>query len=68
VLDPSETVEIQVRGDRQASVVIDGRQVCNLSTGARVRCGPSANTASFVRFRGRLYHQVLKAKFGLTDR
>ena len=68
VLDPSETVEIQVRGDRQASVVIDGRQVCNLSTGATVRCEPSANTASFVRFRGRLYHQVLKAKFGLTDR
>jgi NAD+ kinase len=68
VLDPSETVEIQVRGDRQAAVVIDGRPMCNLSTGATVRCQPSASTADFVRFRGRLYHQVLKAKFGLTDR
>jgi hypothetical protein len=48
--------------------VIDGRPMCNLSTGATVRCQPSTSTADFVRFRGRLYHQVLKAKFGLTDR
>lgn len=68
VLDPSETVEIDVLGDRQASVVIDGRQVCNLTTGATVRCAPSSSTANFVRFLGRQYHQVLKAKFGLTDR
>jgi NAD+ kinase len=68
VLDPSETVEIQVRGDRLAAVVIDGQSRCELSTGAIVRCAPSASTADFVRFRGRHYHQVLKAKFGLTDR
>jgi NAD+ kinase len=68
LLDPSETVEIQVRGDRDAAVVIDGHSRCHLSTGAIVRCEPSASTADFVRFRGRHYHQVLKAKFGLTDR
>jgi NAD+ kinase len=68
VLDPSETVEIKVRGDRDASVVIDGHHLCHLSTGAIVRCEPSASTADFVRFGGRHYHQVLKAKFGLTDR
>jgi NAD+ kinase len=68
VLDPTETVEIQVRGDRHASVVIDGHRICHLSTGAIVRCQPSASTANFVRFRERPYHQVLKAKFGLTDR
>jgi len=68
VLDPSETVEIQVRGDRQAAVVIDGQSKCELSSGAIVRCEPSASTADFVRFRGHHYHQVLKAKFGLTDR
>ncbi len=68
LLDPSETVEIQVGGDRQASVVIDGSTRCALTTGAIVRCEPSASTADFVRFRGRRYHQVLKAKFGLTDR
>jgi NAD+ kinase len=68
VLDPSEIVEIDVQGDRPASVAVDGRPVCNLTTGATVRCAPSPSTADFVRFQGRYYHQVLKAKFGLTDR
>ena len=68
LLDPSETVEIQVGGDRQASVVIDGSTRCELTNGAIVRCEPSSSTADFVRFGGRHYHQVLKAKFGLTDR
>ena len=68
VLDPSERVEIEVIGDREASIAVDGRPVCELSQGAIVRCSPSAATARFIRFRGRHYHQVLKAKFGLTDR
>jgi NAD+ kinase len=68
VLDPNETVEIEVVGPPEASVVVDGRTMCNLTKGAMVRCEPSACTADFVRFQGRYYHQVLKAKFGLTDR
>jgi NAD+ kinase len=68
VLDPSETVEIALIGDRDGSVVIDGRPVGKLSKGGAVRCSPSAATADFVRFRGHHYHQVLKAKFGLLDR
>jgi NAD+ kinase len=68
LLDPSETVDIEVIGDREGSVVIDGRPVGRLTKGASVRCTPSDATANFVRFRGRHYHQVLKAKFGLTDR
>lgn len=68
VLDPSETVEIEVLGDRVASVAVDGRAVCTLEAGAVVRCTPSASTARFVRFGAHHYHQVLKAKFGLLDR
>ena len=68
VLDPTETVQIEVLGEREAAVVVDGRQLCNLTTGAAVRCVPSAATARFVRFGAHHYHQVLKAKFGLTDR
>ena len=68
VLDPSETVEVEVLGEREAAVAVDGRQVGNLTTGATVRCVPSAATARFVRFGAHHYHQVLKAKFGLTDR
>jgi NAD+ kinase len=68
VLDPSETIEIEVLGDRDAAVAVDGRTVCNLTAGALVRCVPSVSTARFVRFGGHRYHQVLKAKFGLIDR
>ncbi len=68
VLDPSEAVDIEVLGDRDAAIAVDGRPVCELPPGAIVRCSPSAVTARFIRFRGRSYHQVLKAKFGLADR
>ena len=39
VLDPTETVEIEVLGDRDAAVAVDGRAVmCSLSAGGVVRC------------------------------
>ncbi|NNE11382.1 MAG: NAD(+)/NADH kinase [Ilumatobacter sp.] len=68
VLDPTETAEIEVLGERHASVAIDGRAVADLTAGARVMCTPAASTARFVRFGVHRYHQVLKAKFGLADR
>lgn len=68
VLDPTETAQIEVLGEREAALAIDGRPVCNLTDGARVTCTPSTSTANFVRFGNHQYHQVLKAKFGLTDR
>lgn len=68
VLDPSETVDIEVLPGREAAVAVDGRPVCSLEAGATVRCVPSAATARFVRFGAHHYHQVLKAKFGLLDR
>ena len=68
VLDPTETVEIEVLAGREASVAIDGRPVCGLTASTRVRCVPAAETARFVRFGTHHYHQVLKAKFGLLDR
>lgn len=68
VLDPSETVEIEVLDGDAASVVVDGRHVWDLAPHARVRCVPATETARFVRFGTHHYHQVLKAKFGLLDR
>jgi NAD+ kinase len=68
VLDPTETVDIEVLPGREAALAVDGRPVCSLSSGATVRCVPSASTARFVRFGVHHYHQVLKAKFGLLDR
>lgn len=68
VLDPNETVDIEVLAGRDASVAVDGRPMCELGQGDRVRCTPSNETARFVRFGAHHYHQVLKAKFGLLDR
>ncbi len=68
VLDPSEVVDIEVSGHRHAEVAIDGQPVATLDDGDVVRCVPSAQTASFIRFGTYRYHQILKAKFGLADR
>lgn len=68
VLDPSEVVEIKVSGHRRAEVAIDGQPTATLDDGDVVCCVPSQATANFVRFGTYRYHQILKAKFGLTDR
>ncbi|MGH9137339.1 MAG: NAD(+)/NADH kinase [Acidimicrobiales bacterium] len=68
VLDPAETVEIEVTGHRLAEVAIDGRLVVLVEPGDVVRCRPADATARFIRFGPYRYHQILKSKFGLTDR
>jgi NAD+ kinase len=68
VLDPSEPVTIEVLGHRPADLSIDGRRVAELDRGDRVTCGPDPDVARFVRFGGRRFHQILKSKFGLSDR
>jgi NAD+ kinase len=68
VLDPSERVEIEVIGHRPAEVAIDGRVVTAVEPGDVVACRPAAETARFIRFGPYRYHQILKTKFGLTDR
>ena len=68
VLDPSETVEVEVLDPLAAGVILDGRVGATAEPGDRIRCRPSPRVARFVRFDRRPYHQTLKAKFGLTDR
>jgi len=68
VLDPSEVIEIEVTGHRLAELNLDGQHAASLDDGDVVRCSPSDATASFVRFDGERYHQILKVKFGLADR
>jgi NAD+ kinase len=68
VLDPSETVELEVLAHQEAELAIDGIRVAVLGSGDLVTCRPAAETAQFVRFVERQYHQILKAKFGLMDR
>lgn len=68
VLDPEETVEVELAGHRDAVLSVDGRRVDTLASGDAVRFTASASSARFVRFGGRRFHQILKAKFGLADR
>lgn len=68
VLDPSEVVEVEVLGHRSATLSIDGQPAATLVEGDRVSVAPADQVARFVRFGDRRFHQILKAKFGLTDR
>jgi NAD+ kinase len=68
VLDPDEPIEIEVTGYRKVEVSVDGQRVLTLAEGDTLTCVPAAETARFVRFGPRRFHQILKAKFGLTDR
>ena len=68
VLDPDEPITIEVTGYRPVEVSVDGQRVLTLGEGDTLTCVPAVETARFVRFGPRRFHQILKAKFGLTDR
>jgi NAD+ kinase len=68
VLAPEEVIEIEVIGHRGVVLSIDGRLVETLGEGDIVRCRPAVEESVFVRFGRRRFHQILKAKFGLSDR
>lgn len=68
VLDPAESIEVEVIGHRSAALSVDGQPAATLDEGDRVTVAPSDQVARFVRFGHRRFHQILKAKFGLTDR
>ncbi|HEY4334104.1 MAG TPA: NAD(+)/NADH kinase [Ilumatobacteraceae bacterium] len=68
VLDPEEPVAIEVIGYRPVEVSVDGQRVASLNEGDTLHCTPALETARFVRFGPRRFHQILKTKFGLADR
>jgi len=68
VLDPDEPIEIEVTGYRPVEVSVDGQRVITLHEGDTLECVPAPESARFVRFGPRRFHQILKAKFGLNDR
>ena len=68
VLDPEEEVEIEVISGRPATLSIDGQTVATLSEGDTLVVRASTSVARFVRFGQRRFHQILKTKFGLSDR
>jgi len=68
VLSPEEVIAIEVLGHRRAALSIDGRSALALAEGDTLSCVAAEHPARLVRLGERHFHQILKAKFGLTDR
>jgi NAD+ kinase len=68
VLAEEEDVGVAVLDGPPATLLVDGQPAGELVAGDSVVCRGNANPARLVRFGDRNFHQILKAKFGLTDR
>ena len=68
ILGPTSLVEVTVLGDRDAAVSVDGQEQGRLAVGESIRITAAPDPARLVTFGGRDFHQILKAKFGLSDR
>jgi NAD+ kinase len=68
VLDVSEAVRIEVLGHRHVNVATDGDLVHTLKPGDVIEVRAAEEVARFMRFEEQRFHQVLKSKFGLSDR
>jgi NAD kinase len=54
--------------DRSVVLTTDGRELGELAAGDTVSCRGGDLSARIVTFGPRDFHQILKAKFGLSDR
>jgi NAD+ kinase len=68
VLDARELVRIEILGHRHVNVATDGDLVHTLKPGDVIEVRAAQEVARFVRFEEQRFHQVLKTKFGLSDR
>jgi NAD+ kinase len=68
VLGADEELELLVTDSRPVSLTIDGREAGELAPGDAVVCRAAPGSARLVARRPDDFHQLLKAKFGLTDR
>lgn len=68
VLDPTTPVRLTVAGHRPALLTVDGRLVAELASGASVKISAAQTVARLVRAQPRQFHDILKAKFGLSHR
>jgi NAD+ kinase len=68
VLEPTETVRVEVLDGTAAELIVDGCLQAALEPGGTVTCAAGERDARFVTFGERDFHHILKAKFGLADR
>jgi NAD+ kinase len=68
VLGADEELELLVTDGRPVSLTVDGREAGELAPGEAIVCRAAPGAARLVARRHDDFHQLLKAKFGLTDR
>ena len=68
VLEPTETVRVEVLDGTGAELIVDGCLQAALEPGGTVTCAAGERDARFVTFGERDFHHILKSKFGLADR
>jgi NAD+ kinase len=68
VLAADEELRFEVFDDRSVVLTADGRELGDLAAGDAVTCTGGPKPARVVTFGPRDFHQILKAKFGLSDR
>jgi NAD+ kinase len=68
VLDPSESVRLELLDAGPAVLLVDGSFLGELEPGDVVVCRAGRHPARLVTFGKRDFHSILKAKFNLTDR
>jgi NAD+ kinase len=68
VLAAEETLRFAVCDDRSVVLTADGRELGELAAGDAVTCTGGPRPARIVTLGPRDFHQILKAKFGLSDR
>jgi NAD+ kinase len=68
VLEPTTRLRLTIAGSRPATLAIDGRTTEDLEVGDAIVCTASPHRARLVIFEPRNFHQILKAKFRLSDR
>jgi NAD+ kinase len=68
VLDAEESLRFIVCDDRSVVLTADGRELGELAAADTVSCTGGPRPARIVTLGPRDFHQILKAKFGLSDR
>lgn len=68
VLEPDTELRITVAGHRPAALSVDGRMLGQLRRGDGIVATAADHAARLVIFSPRDFHQILKSKFGLSDR
>jgi NAD+ kinase len=66
VLDGNEVVSVRVLDGRAAALFVDGRPCGRLEEGAVVTVRRHPSPARLITFAPREFHQILRAKFGLS--